>query len=301
MQRNSFRRRTAWCAAVLIASAPIEGRAQGVSPVDAPRIRLSGYIRNAANREVVRYAQLGSDDDLRRGQSNEDGFYFLLLTPGAHRIRIRSVGYVPFDTTVTLEASRTLDLLLAPASVQLATVAVQADVETAQVDPKLPEMSVARLDLKTIRQAPSVLGEVDPIRSLTLLPGVSRSSDFSTAFSVRGGSADQNLILLDESTIYNPAHVLGFLSVFNSDAIDDVTLYKGAIPARFGGRLSSVVDIRQREGNAKEFAGSANVGLLASRAAFEGPLPGKTRLVSGCGASIVRRSLSEVGFGSRHP
>lgn len=239
----------------------------------AARVRLSGYIRSAASREVVRYALVAVDNEPARSQSNEDGFYFLMLDKGPHRVRVRALGYVPFDTLITVDASRVLDLSLKPMSTDLAAVLVESTREVAQVDPKAPEMSVARLDLKTIRHAPSVLGEVDPIRSLTLLPGVSRSSDASTAFSVRGGSADQNLILLDESTIYNPAHILGFLSVFNSDAIDDVTLYKGAIPARLGGRLSSVVDIRQREGNANEFAGSANIGLLASRAAFEGPLP----------------------------
>ena len=197
------------------------------TPVEAQetpaRVRLSGYIRNSASREVVRYALVAADNEPARSQSSEDGFYFLMLERGQHRIRVRALGYAPFDTLITLDASRVLDLSLKPATVELASVAVQADREVAQVDPKAPEMSVARLDLKVIRQAPSVLGEIDPIRSLTLLPGVSRSSDASTAFSVRGGSADQNLILLDESTIYNPAHILGFLSVFNSDAIDDVT------------------------------------------------------------------------------
>lgn len=268
-----------------LTSATSVARAQDVS-----KVRLSGYVRNAANGEVVRYAMVAVDSARARTQSNEDGFYFVLLEQGRHTLRIRALGFMPLDTVISLEASRVVDLRLTPATVQLASLVVEADREVAQVDPKAPEMSVARLDLKTIRQAPSVLGEVDPIRSLTLLPGVSRSSDASTAFSVRGGSADQNLILLDEATIYNPAHVLGFLSVFNADAIDDVTLYKGAIPARLGGRLSSVVDIRQREGNANEYAGSANIGLLASRAAFEGPLPGKrgSFLVAG------RRSYADL-------
>ncbi len=273
------------------ASAPAQTPPSSPTPRAVPdRVRLSGYIRNTANREVVRYALVAADGEPSRGQSNEDGFYFIQLSKGAHRLLVRAIGFVPLDTTITLDGSRTLDLTLAPATIQLTALKVQADLEPQQVDPAAPEMSVARLDLKTIRKAPSVLGEVDPIRSLTLLPGVSRSSDFSTAFSVRGGSADQNLILLDESTIYNPAHVLGFLSVFNSDAIDDVTLYKGAIPARFGGRLSSVVDIRQREGNANEFAGSANIGLLASRAAFEGPLPGK----HGSFLVAARRSYADL-------
>lgn len=238
-------------------------------------VQLSGYIRHAESREVVRYALVGADATAARTQSNADGFYYLKLPPGQHRILVRAIGFAPLDTVVSLDASTTLDLALVPRTVQLQVVEVNAEKQQSDVDPKSPEMSIARLDLQTIRQAPSALGEVDPLRSITLLPGVSRSSDFSTAFSVRGGTNDQNLILLDEATIYNPAHVLGFLSVFNADAVADMTLHKGAIPARFGGRLSSVLDARQREGNANAFNGTASVGLLASRVLYEGPIAGK--------------------------
>lgn len=239
-----------------------------------PRVQLSGYIRDAASREVIRYALLSADGDSARSQSNADGFYFLNLRPGAHRLRVRAIGFAPLDTTVTLTDATTFDLLLTSRPPELQRVVVSADQEKSDVDPSTAEMSVARLDLNIIRQAPAALGEVDPLRSITLLPGVSRSSDFSTAFSVRGGTNDQNLILLDEATIYNPAHVLGFLSVFNADAVADMTLYKGAIPPRFGGRLSSVLDARQREGNAQDFGGTASIGLLSSRVLFEGPLGG---------------------------
>jgi hypothetical protein len=244
------------------------------APAAAPRIQLSGYIRHAGSREVVRYALIAADGDSARSQSNTDGFYFVALTPGPHRLRIRAIGFAPLDTTVTLTAPTTTDFLLVPRTVELQRVEVNADAQTSDVDPASAVMSVARLDLATIRQTPSALGEVDPLRSITLLPGVSRSSDFSTAFSVRGGTNDQNLILLDEATIYNPAHILGFLSVFNPDAVADLTLHKGAIPPRFGGRLSSVLDARQREGNAQEFGGTASIGLLASRLLLEGPIKG---------------------------
>ncbi len=250
------------------------GHANLTTGQEPRRFRLSGYVRSAASHEVIRHALITADETMR-GESNEDGFYFLTLPAGTHRLRVRAIGYVPLDTTIALAAATSLDFALAVRVTTLETVAVAAEGDRPEVDAKAPSMSVARLDLKTVSAVPAVLGEIDPIRSLTLLPGVSKTSDFSTTFNVRGGGADQNLILLDESTIYNPAHVLGFLSVFNSDAIDEVTLYKGAIPARFGGRLSSVVDIRQREGNANEFAGNASIGLLASRAAFEGPLPGR--------------------------
>lgn len=236
-------------------------------------VRLSGYVRNISSSEVVRRAQILVDSATGR-EANEEGFYVLLLAPGRHRVQVRAIGFAPFDTTLMLQQATSLDVLLRPRTVVLTAMKVQATKnERDDIDPKLPDMSVARLDLGIVRKAPPLLGEVDPLRSLTLLPGVSAASDASSAFNVRGGSVDQNLVMLDEATLYNPSHILGFLSTFNADAVDDVTLYKGAIPARFGGRLSSVVDVRQREGNAREFVGSASIGLLASRLIVEGPLP----------------------------
>ena len=257
---------------------------------DAARVRLSGYIREAGSNELIRYASVSADADSLRTQSSADGFYFLALVPGTHRVRVRAIGFAPLDTSVEIGASKTRDFALTSQPVALEQVRIDGSTERSDVDPTSPDMSIARLDLKTIRQAPAALGEVDPIRSLTLLPGVSRSSDFSTAFSVRGGSSDQNLILLDEATIYNPAHVLGFLSVFNADAVADMTLHKGAIPARFGGRLSSVLDVRQREGDASQFRGAASIGLLSSRIALEGPLPA----VPGSYLVTARRSYADL-------
>jgi len=269
---------------------PLSAQSPPPSAAASARVRLSGYVRHAESREVIRYALLTADGDAARTQSNADGFYFLNLSPGQHRILVRAIGFAPLDTVVTISQSRTEDWILTPRPVELQAVAVNAERQQPDVDPASAEMSIARLDLATIRQAPAALGEVDPLRSITLLPGVSRSSDFSTAFSVRGGTNDQNLILLDEATIYNPAHVLGFLSVFNADAVADMTLYKGAIPARFGGRLSSVLDVRQREGNARDFGGTASIGLLSSRFLVEGPLGGSrgSFLVAG------RRSYADL-------
>ena len=244
-------------------------------PSPAARVRLSGYVRSVASGEVIRRAELRADDGQVRVESNEEGFYSLLLPAGSRRIRIRAIGFTPLDTVVGLTSSLTRDFRLTTRNVTLAAVTVQADAkgDRPDLDPRTPDMSVVRLDMRAIKLLPTILGEPDPIRSLTLLPGVSMSSDASTAISVRGGAADQNLFLLDEATVYNPSHILGFLSTFNADAVDNVTLYKGAIPARFGGRLSSVVDVRQREGNANEFVGSASIGLLASKGTVEGPLP----------------------------
>ncbi len=272
---------------VLLVALPLQAQ---VPP--AARVRLSGYVRTVASGEVIRRAEVLADDGAVRVESNEEGFYSILLPVGAHRIRIRAIGFAPLDTTLRLTASASRDFRLTSRQVTLSAVTVQADAngDRPDLDPRTPDMSVLRLDMRAIKLLPTVLGEPDPIRSLTLLPGVSMSSDASTAISVRGGAADQNLFLLDEATVYNPSHILGFLSTFNADAVDNFTLYKGAIPARFGGRLSSVVDVRQREGNANEFVGSASIGLLASKGTLEGPLPKKV----GSYMIAARRSYADL-------
>jgi hypothetical protein len=265
----------------------------GIPPVvgQAPElVRISGFVRSAANGEVIRYAQIAIVGSPARAESNQDGFYVLAVPVGRTSVVVRAVGFEPLRVDFSLTQSESRDFALIPRPIELAELSVEGKPDSSDIDPGSTEMSVARLDVRTIKLVPVVLGELDPIRSLTLLPGVSAISDFSTGFSVRGGGADQNLILLDESTIYNPSHVFGFFSVFNGDAVDDVKLYKGAIPARFGGRLSSVLDIRQREGNSREFEGSATLGLLASRLALEGPLPG----VRGSYLVAGRRTYADV-------
>lgn len=263
-------------------------------------VHLSGFVRNGATREVVRHADVTLDGGLLQQESNTDGFYFFRLTTGRHRVRVRAIGYTPLDTTLDVTGNLELDLTLTPRPPVLDVVAVKATAERPDLDPHVPDMGVIRMDLQTARDAPALLGENDPIRSLALLPGVSTLNDASTAFSVRGGSADQNLVLLDESTIYNPTHVVGFLSAFNGDAIDDITLYKGSIPARFGGRLASVVDIRQRDGDANNFEGKATVGLLSSRATVEGPIPfiGGSYMLAGRRSyvDLIQRALPDTAL-----
>ncbi|MCU0626740.1 MAG: TonB-dependent receptor [Gemmatimonadaceae bacterium] len=291
--RDALLRLTAGTAVQLLVGP--RGELVAMARTAAPRrtLRLSGFVRSAESREVVRRASIIVDNEAPR-DGTDDGTYFVSLTPGPHRLRVRAIGYALLDTTVTLQQNTVRDLTLRTRTVELAAVQVKAtrrDDERADLDPRVPDMSTVRLDLQTMKRAPTVLGEPDPIRTLTYLPGVTTASDASTAFSVRGGATDQNLILLDEAPIYNPSHVLGFLSTFNSDAVDNVMLYKGAIPARFGGRLSSVVDIRQREGNAARFAGSASIGLLSSRALFEGPLVKRDR---GSFMIAARRSYADA-------
>jgi len=128
-----------------------------------------------------------------------------------------------------------------------------------------PQMSVNKLDASTIKKIPVVLGEVDVLKAIQLLPGVTNSGEGSSGFNVRGGAADQNLVLLDEATLYNTSHLFGFFSVFNADAIKDIKLYKGGIPAQFGGRVSSILDAHQKDGNNKEFHANGGIGLISSR------------------------------------
>src|SRR5690554_944148 len=150
--------------------------------------------------------------------------------------------------------------------------AIEISDNSKAVNIRKPEMSVNKLSVEEIKKMPVVLGEVDILKSILTLPGVTNAGEGSSGFNVRGGAADQNLILLDEATMYSSSHLFGFFSVFNSDAIKDLKLYKGGIPARFGGRVSSVLDIYQKEGNSKEFHGTGGIGLISSRLMLEGPI-----------------------------
>jgi hypothetical protein len=149
-------------------------------------------------------------------------------------------------------------------------IVIETDIET--IDIKTPQMSVNSLTASTIKQIPVVFGEADVIKAITLLPGVSSGGEGAAGFNVRGGAVDQNLILLDEATIFNSSHLFGLFSVFNPDAIKNLKLYKGGIPAKYGGRVASVLDIYQKEGNKNKFRASGGVGIVASRLLLEGPI-----------------------------
>jgi len=235
-------------------------------------VRLSGYVRSAVSDEVLRVARLEIVESGIFIATNRFGFYSIELVPGRYTIRVSQLGYETATEVVDLEATASVDFALALRPVSLAELTVEADREPPDLDPGTVEMSIIRFDAPALSRLPVVLGEADPVRTLTLYPGITTTNDATTAINVRGGAGDENLILLDDSEVFNPAHALGLFSTFNTDAVDDVTLYKGAIPARFGGRLSSVMEIHQREGNSREFEGSATIGLLSSRLSLEGPL-----------------------------
>ncbi|MBC2840149.1 TonB-dependent receptor [Robiginitalea sp. SC105] len=234
------------------------------------RYTLSGTISDAGSNESLIGVSI-LVPDLRTGATtNEYGFYSLTLPAGTYDIVIRYLGFSDIRQTVDLTTDRRLDFNMAEEAEQLDEVVVTEQAE--QLDIRRPQMSVATLKTETIKQIPVVLGEADVIKSILLLPGVTNAGESSSGFNVRGGAADQNLILLDEATIFNSSHLFGFFSVFNPDAIKDIKLYKGGIPARYGGRVSSVLEIYQKEGNSREFHMNGGIGAVASRLLAEGPI-----------------------------
>jgi hypothetical protein len=202
--------------------------------------------------------------------TNTYGYYALSLDPGFYTLVISYVGYVTETRPIQLTEDLSIDVEMSESLLELEEVTVIAEAGNANIT-RL-ETGSTQLPIQSIRKIPALLGEVDVIKAIQLLPGVAVTSEGSSGFSVRGGSSDQNLILLDEATVYNASHLLGFFSVFNNDAIKDVKLYKGDIPASSGGRLSSLLDIRMKDGSNKEFRATGGIGTISSRLTLEGPL-----------------------------
>ncbi len=240
-----------------------------IDPV-GKRITISGHIKDAGTGEDLIGATVYVTELENGSISNSYGFYSLSLPPGEYTLRFSYVGYQNLEIKQKFEQNITLDIKLKTASQVLKEFEVTAKRSDENV--KAPEMSVVKMDVKSINKIPALMGEVDIIKAIQLLPGVQSTSEGSSGFSVRGGSPDQNLILLDEATVYNPSHFLGFFSVFNNDAIKDVKLYKGDLPAEYGGRLSSVLDVRMKDGNSNHYAGTGGIGLISSRLTLEGPI-----------------------------
>ncbi|GHC54825.1 TonB-dependent receptor [Ulvibacter litoralis] len=202
--------------------------------------------------------------------TNEYGFYSISLPAGTHELYFSSIGFGTKKETITVTENLKINQSLSEDSEQLDEVILKVDIE--KINIRKPQMSANSLSASTIKKIPVVLGEADVLKAITLLPGVTNAGEGASGFNVRGGAADQNLILLDEATLYNSSHLFGFFSVFNPDAIKELTLYKGGIPARYGGRASSVLDIYQKDGNKKQFKASGGIGLIASRLLLEGPI-----------------------------
>lgn len=234
------------------------------------RYTVSGHIKDAGTGEDLFGATVLIVENTTGTVSNEYGFYSVSLPEGQYSLRYSYTGYESQVHKVKVEKDILLDISLNPVSETLKEVEVKA--ERSDDNVKAPEMSIVKMDVKTINKIPALMGEVDIIKAIQLLPGVQSVSEGSSGYSVRGGSPDQNLILLDEATVYNASHFLGFFSVFNNDAIKDVKLYKGDLPAQYGGRLASVLDVRMKDGNQKRFSGTGGIGLISSRLTIEGPI-----------------------------
>jgi hypothetical protein len=231
---------------------------------------LSGTIYDDYNNETLIGVSIYFPELNAGTTSNEYGFYSITVPKGNHKIQISYLGYSTVIETIVLLEKTSKNFNLKIASESLNEIIIESNIE--KLNLKTPQMSVNNLTSSTIKQIPVVLGEADIIKSLILLPGVTSAGEGASGFNVRGGAADQNLILLDEAIVFNSSHLFGFFSVFNPDVIKNVKLYKGGIPAKYGGRLSSVLDIYQKEGNSKDFNVTGGIGLISSRLLIEGPL-----------------------------
>ena len=231
---------------------------------------ISGFIRDAKTGESLSGAVIYPEENPSIGiSSNSYGYFSLTLPAGKYSLTIQFMGYKTKTIPLDLSENVRLNIDMEEESVTLKEVTITAERNNTNV---IQNDLISKINIREIQSIPVILGEKDILKTIQLLPGVTPAGEGNAGFYVRGGGVDQNLILLDEAPVYNPSHLLGFFSTFNSDAIKDITLYKGGFPAEYGGRLSSVVDIQMNEGNNKTFHLSGGIGLIASRLAIEGPL-----------------------------
>jgi len=237
----------------------------------AQNYSISGTIEDQASGETLLGATIYAKESGKGAVTNEYGFFSLTLPKGKHTIIISYLGYTDVIEEIDLQENQKINLELTTSDNELEEVFISAN-NTSKSQTKQIITGSINLKPKDIKKLPALLGEPDVTRAILTQPGVSTVGEGASGFNVRGGNIDQNLILLDEAPIYNSSHVFGFFSIFNTDAIKNMQLYKGGIPARFGGRASSVLDIRQREGNSKKLKGEGGIGLLFSRLTLEGPI-----------------------------
>ncbi|WP_299439884.1 TonB-dependent receptor [uncultured Aquimarina sp.] len=256
------------------------------------QLTISGYIKDIGSGEKLLGVNIIIDDSIGT-TTNDYGFYSINIEKGTHQIEISYLGYSTIRKEILITKNQKIDFDLSEELAQLDEIIISSNNTRKKIEST--EMSVISLQGETIKKMPAILGEPDILKSLQLLPGVSSVNEASSGFNVRGGSVDQNLILLDEATIYNASHLFGFFSVFNSDAIKNAKLYKGGIPSTYGGRLSSVLDIKQKEGNTKKFGGNIGIGLISAKALIEGPiLKGDKEEASGSYMLAGRRSYIDL-------
>ena len=259
-----------------------------LSAVAQSKFTLSGTVRDASTGETLIGATIRLKDTQNGTISNSYGFYSITAAQGTYTLQVNYVGYQPFTTEVNLSKSQQIGVQLQPSNT-LQEVVIQGGARKDE-NVSSPQMGLEKLNMAQINQVPVLFGERDVVKTIQLVPGVKSGGEGNTGFYVRGGTSDQNLILLDEAVVYNASHLFGFFSTFNSDAIKDVVLYKGGMPAQYGGRLSSTLDISMLDGNSKEFGVQGGIGLIASRIKVDGPL------MNGKGSFMVsgRRTYADV-------
>jgi hypothetical protein len=235
------------------------------------KFTINGYVKDSQTGEVLIGAIITVNELPQTGTAtNAYGFYSLTILDGIYTISAHFMGYEPLSFQVNLKQNLKQNFNLFEKSVEQKEVIITGEKRDDNVTNT--QMGIEKLDVKGMQSVPFLLGEKDILKTVQLLPGIKSAGEGNSGFYVRGGGADQNLILLDEATVYSASHFFGFFSVFNSDAIKDVTVYKGTMPAEYGGRLSSVLDIKTKEGNDKQFGVSGGIGLIASRLTIEGPI-----------------------------
>lgn len=260
--------------------------------VSAQKYTISGTMKDAATGEDIIGASVKVKGENIGATANEYGFYSLTLEEGDYTLIYQSFGFSSFEKSIKLDKNINFNIEFKSELGELDEVLVTTEKDDENISST--EMSVIKLDPKSIEAIPVLFGEKDIMKTLQLTPGVKSAGEGNSGFYVRGGGADQNLILLDEAPVYNASHLLGFFSVFNSDAIKDVKLYKGGIPAEYGGRASSVMDVKMRDGNRKQFGASGGIGLISSRLTLEAPI------VKDKGSFMIsgRRSYLDKVFGT---
>lgn len=234
------------------------------------RFSLNGYVKDSLSGETIIGATITVNGQPKGVASNQFGFYSITLDAGNYTITASHISYVAKPFTVQLSSSQSYNFDLVPKSSANTEVVVYSKRRDANV--KNAQMGKIDLSMNQIRNVPAFLGEVDPLKVIQLLPGVRNAGEGNAGFYVRGGGPDQNLILLDDAVVYNTGHLFGFFSIFNGDAIKNVSLIKGGMPAQYGGRLSSVLDVTMKDGNINKFQTEGGIGLIASRFSIQGPI-----------------------------
>ena len=234
------------------------------------KFTISGYVRDSLSRETLIGASLQIKETGKGVNSNQYGYFSLTLPEGDYNMIVSFVGFFPFEQKISLHADQELNLSLLSKSSLSQEIIISTKKRDANV--KNAQMGQIDLSMSRMRSVPVIFGEIDPLKTLQLFPGVSNAGEGNSGLYVRGGGPDQNLILLDDAVVYNSGHLFGFFSVFNGDAIKNITLIKGGMPAQYGGRLSSVLDVSMKEGNMKKFQAEGGIGSISSRLAVQGPL-----------------------------